>query len=131
MLYCTLHPVGPSAHIYVSLSEEGARFPLSMVSSGVWAEEIPLDHAHNLREVGSGTATMKSDLERIGYLGSTPASYRSTPMAAHFELHIEQGPILEAEKQKVGIVTGVQAYKWFTIDVDGRGQHSRVTKHSP
>ncbi len=76
-------------------SEEGARFPISMVSSGVWAEKIPLTRAHFLPEVGGGTATMRSELERIGYLGSTPASYRSMPLAAHFELHIEQGPILE------------------------------------
>jgi hydantoinase/carbamoylase family amidase len=93
-----------------------------MVASGVWAEEIPLDRAHNLQEVGSGTATMKSELERIGYLGSVPASYRSIPIAAHFELHIEQGPILEAEKRKIGVVEGVQAYRWFTIDVTGRGK---------
>ncbi|OTB00880.1 hypothetical protein M426DRAFT_26111 [Hypoxylon sp. CI-4A] len=108
-------------------NEEGARFPLSMSSSGVWAEEIPLDRAHNLQEVGSGTATMKSELERIGYLGSTPASYRSVPMAAHFELHIEQGPILETEKQKVGVVKGVQAYKWFTVNIQGRDAHTGTT----
>ncbi|KAI0395476.1 hypothetical protein F5Y17DRAFT_191737 [Xylariaceae sp. FL0594] len=109
-------------------NEEGARFPISMVSSGVWAEEVALEIAHNLREVGSGgTATMKSELERIGYLGSIPASYRSTPMAAHFELHIEQGPLLEAEGQKIGVVHGVQAYKWFTVGVDGRDAHTGTT----
>lgn len=43
-------------------------------------------------------------------------------MTAHFELHIEQGPILEAEEEKIGVVQGVQAYKWFTIDVEGRGK---------
>ncbi|KAL1876464.1 hypothetical protein Daus18300_002708 [Diaporthe australafricana] len=102
-------------------NEEGARFPMSMSSSGVWADFIPLEKAHSLQEVGGGTATMRSELERIGYLGSVPASYRSTPMSAHFELHIEQGPILEAERQKIGVVQGVQAYKWFTIDVEGRG----------
>lgn len=101
-----------------------------MVSSGVWAEEIALERAHNVQEVGGGTATMKSELERIGYLGSTPASYRSMPMAAHFELHIEQGPILETEQQKVGVVKGVQAYKWFTVDVHGRGTHAPLL-HPP
>ncbi len=93
-----------------------------MVSSGVWAEELPLERVHSLEEVGGGGATMKGELERIGYLGSTPASYRLTPMAAHFELHIEQGPVLEAEQQKIGIVVGVQAYRWFTVDVVGQGQ---------
>lgn len=93
-----------------------------MVSSGVWAEEIPLELAHNLQEVGGGTATMKTELKRIGYLGHVPASHRSSPMAAHFELHIEQGPILETERRKIGVVKGVQAYKWFTVDVTGRGE---------
>jgi hypothetical protein len=93
-----------------------------MISSGVWAEQIPLERAHSLKEVGTGTATMKEELERIGYLGTTPASYRSTPMTAHFELHIEQGPILESANQKIGVVQGVQAYRWYTVDVSGRGK---------
>lgn len=98
-----------------------------MVSSGVWAGEIPLERAHSLVEVGGGTATMKSELARIDYLGSIPASHKSIPMAAHFELHIEQGPILETEKRKVGIVKGVQAYRWFTVEVRGRDTHTGTT----
>jgi hydantoinase/carbamoylase family amidase len=110
-------------------NEEGARFPKSMLSSGVWAESIPLEDAHNLKSVipSNDTATLKSELERIGYLGSTPASYKATPMAAHFELHIEQGPILEAERRRIGVVKGVQAYKWFTITVRGRDSHTGAT----
>lgn len=92
-----------------------------MMASGVWAEQIPVDHAHSMKEV-DGNATVKSELERIGYLGNTPASHKSTPMGAHFELHIEQGPILERASQKIGVVQGVQAYKWFTIDIQGRGK---------
>lgn len=94
-----------------------------MVSSGVWAEAIPLQRVYDTQEVGGGTATVKSELQRIGYLGQIPASFRSTPMSAHFELHIEQGPILEAEKQKIGVVQGVQAYRWYTIDIKGRGSN--------
>lgn len=108
-------------------NEEGARFPKSMVSSGVWAGAIPLEDAHNLREVHPGTATMASELARIGYLGSTPASHEATPMAAHFELHIEQGPLLEMANKKIGVVTGVQAYKWFTVKVKGRDTHTGTT----
>lgn len=91
-------------------NEEGARFPMMAVSSGVWAEAVPLETAWNLAEVSPGEdgerKTMKQELERIGYLGTQPASYKSFPMAAHFEVHIEQGPILEAEKRRVGIVKG-------------------------
>lgn len=122
----TTYPVG----VVNWTNEEGARFPKSMVSSGVWAESIPLEDAHNLKSVipANDTATMKSELERIGYLGSVPASYKSTPMAAHFELHIEQGPILEAENRRVGVVRGVQAYRWFTVTVQGRDSHTGATQ---
>lgn len=92
-----------------------------MMGSGVWAGKIPLETAYNATSVIGEELTLKSELERIGYLGATPASYESMPMAAHFELHIEQGPILEAEEKKIGVVQGVQAYKWFTVEVQGRG----------
>ena len=121
----TAYPVG----VVNWTNEEGARFPMSMVSSGVWAESVPLEKAHNLKSVipSNDTATMRSELERIGYLGEVPASHKSTPMAAHFELHIEQGPILEAEDRRVGVVQGVQAYKWFTVTVKGRDSHTGAT----
>jgi hypothetical protein len=92
------------------------------MSSGVWAERIALDQAHSAQEVGGGSATVKSELERIGYLGAVPASYRSVPMGAHFELHIEQGPVLESTGRKIGVVQGVQSYKWLTVDIQGRGK---------
>ncbi len=95
-----------------------------MMASGVWAGAIPLERAHSLQEVGGGIATVRAELERIGYLGSIPASHEAMPMAAHFELHIEQGPILEREKQKIGIVKGVQAYRWYTVEVKGQGKRS-------
>lgn len=116
--------------------EEGARFPISMVSSGVWAGKIPLEKAHNIREVptvaslptaASAPETMKSALEKIGYLGSTPCSHTAYPIAAHFELHIEQGPYLTTASQRVGVVTAVQAYRWYRINVTGRGTHTGTT----
>lgn len=108
-------------------NEEGARFPISMVSSGVWAGAIPLETAYNLVEVGGGSATQKSELERIGYLGTIPASYKSNQIGAHFELHIEQGPILEQSQGKIGAVEGVQAFKWFIVTVKGRDCHTGTT----
>lgn len=121
----TSYPVG----VVNWTNEEGARFPMSMVSSGVWAGSVPLEKAHSLRSVipANDTATMKSELERIGYLGPLPASHKSTPMAAHFELHIEQGPILESSDRRIGVVEGVQAYKWFTITISGHSSHTGAT----
>lgn len=102
------------------------------VSSGVWAGSVPLEVAWNCREVtnsssASSPKTLKQELERIGFLGEVPASYVAQPMAAHFELHIEQGPILEDENQKIGVVTGGQAYSWFEIEVKGRDSHAGTT----
>ncbi|PWY94423.1 beta-alanine synthase [Aspergillus sclerotioniger CBS 115572] len=117
-------------------NEEGARFPISMVSSGVWAECIPLSRAHELKEVptvaslptaASAPESMKSALEKINYLGSVPCSYKQTPMAAHFELHIEQGPHLVSAGQHVGVVTAVQAYRWFHLTIFGRDTHTGTT----
>jgi hydantoinase/carbamoylase family amidase len=112
-------------------NEEGARFPMMAVSSGVWAEAVPLETAWTLAEVSAGEdgrkRTMKEELERIGYLGPTKATYRENPIAAHFEVHIEQGPILENEKRRVGVVKGVQAFKWFEVTVKGRDTHAGTT----
>jgi hydantoinase/carbamoylase family amidase len=115
----------------MNFSEEGARFPMVTVSSAVWAGEIPLETAWNCKEVtptaGQKPQTLKQELERIGFLGEVPASYTVQPMAAHFEIHIEQGPILEDGGLKVGIVTGAQAYNWYEIEVKGRDSHAGTT----
>lgn len=107
-----------------------------MISSGVWAECIPLSRAHDLKEVptvaslptaSSAPETMKSALEKINYLGTVPCSYKETPMAAHFELHIEQGPHLVSAGQRIGVVTAVQAYRWFRLNIVGRDTHTGTT----
>lgn len=101
------------------------------VASGVWAGAIPLETAWNLAEVtppaGDTPQNMKQELARIGYLGPTPASHTTFPIAAHFELHIEQGPILEDTKRKIGVVTGAQAHSWFEVVVSGSDGHAGTT----
>ncbi len=49
------------------------------------------------------------------------------PLSAFFELHIEQGPILEAEKKDIGIVTGVQGVRWLEVTVTGQEAHTGAT----
>lgn len=112
-------------------SEEGARFPMITMASGVWAGSIALEKAWNCAEVtapsGGTPQTVKQELERIGFLGDIPASHEAQPIAAHFELHIEQGPILEDEERKVGVVTGAQACQWYEVEVRGRDSHAGTT----
>lgn len=70
---------------------------------------------------------MLDALKQTGYLGTTPCHYRDNPIRCHFELHIEQGPHLEASGKKIGIVTAVQAMQWFSIRVSGIEGHSGTT----
>ncbi|KAF8918040.1 hypothetical protein CPB85DRAFT_1408297 [Mucidula mucida] len=108
-------------------NEEGARFPKSLIASHIWAGLSPLESGWTLQDVANPKLTMKSELERIDFLGDLECSYKVNPLAAHFELHIEQGPMLEEQNVKVGVVQGGQAYKWFTLDIEGSAAHTGTT----
>jgi len=64
-------------------------------------------------------------IEAIGWRGTHKAG--STKLSAYFELHIEQGPILEAESKTIGVVTGVQGMRWYEATITGREAHSGST----
>ena len=87
-------------------NEEGGRFGPSMMGSGVWAGVLPV--GGGLRETDAEGVTVGTALDGIGYR-RTGASRR--PVDAYFELHIEQGPMLESEGKPIGIVTG-GARRW-------------------
>ncbi|PWY83338.1 amidase [Aspergillus heteromorphus CBS 117.55] len=111
-------------------NEEGARFPKSMCSSGVWAGATPIEEAWGLTDIFNPTVTLRSELERHGFLGSVACSSDPAmgyPLGAHFELHIEQGPILEEARKSIGVVCGAQGYRWLTITVTGRDAHTGTT----
>ncbi|ODV66836.1 beta alanine synthase [Hyphopichia burtonii NRRL Y-1933] len=112
-------------------NEEGARFPMSIMASSLWSEQVDKKTIYNLKSVtDSEPVTVEHELKRIGYLGDTKASYKHNPIAAHFEIHIEQGPILENEHKEIGIVTGVQAYAWYKVKVSGKASHTGTTPFS-
>ena len=98
-------------------NEEGSRFAPAMLSSGVFAGVFDTAYAYG-REDREGQR-FGSELERIGYKGEIPCG--SHTLGAHFELHIEQGPILEAEAKTIGVVTGVQGMRWYEVTVTGIG----------
>ncbi|KAL2834573.1 hypothetical protein BJY01DRAFT_239150 [Aspergillus pseudoustus] len=108
-------------------NEEGARFPKSMCSSGVWAGAISIKDSWKLRDIHDQDVTLKSELERHGYLGGIPASHEAYPLGAHFELHIEQGPILQDTGRSIGVVTGAQGYRWLKFTVTGQDAHTGTT----
>jgi N-carbamoyl-L-amino-acid hydrolase len=104
-------------------NEEGSRFAPAMVSSGVFAGVFDKQYAYD-RTDREGLR-LGDELERIGYKGDVPVG--SHKLAAFFELHIEQGPILEAEEKTIGIVTGVQGIGWYEVTVTGRDCHAGST----
>jgi len=106
-------------------NEEGARFPPAMLCSGVWGGAFTTEYAQS-RTDPSGV-TLGQELEAIGYLGPTPCSYEANPLLAHFEVHIEQGPILDAAEQAVAVVQGVQSIKWYNVSITGREAHTGTT----
>jgi len=105
-------------------NEEGSRFSPAMVGSGVFAGVFGL--AEGLARPDNVTGvTLGSELERIGFAGPEPVGGR--PLAAYFEAHIEQGPILEAAGLPIGVVTGAQGQRWYEITVTGQEAHAGPT----
>jgi N-carbamoyl-L-amino-acid hydrolase len=117
--YTTRHPL----EVVDWTNEEGSRFAPAMVASGVFGGAFTRDYAWSRTDrdgISFGDA-----LARIGYRGDTVCGGRRP--AAYFELHIEQGPILEAARETIGVVTGIQGIKWVDITVTGQASHSGTT----
>jgi N-carbamoyl-L-amino-acid hydrolase len=104
-------------------NEEGARFAPAMLASGVFAGVLDRDWAYDRRDAQG--KRFGDELERIGWKG--PEKVGARKMHAFFELHIEQGPILEAEGKEIGVVTHGQGLRWIQCTVTGKGQHTGST----
>ncbi len=104
-------------------NEEGSRFAPAMVASGVYAGVFTLDYG--LSRADADGKTMGEELARIGYAGTEPVGGR--PVHAFFETHIEQGPILEAEGQTIGVVTDAQGQRWYELVLTGQESHAGPT----
>ena len=115
----TRHPI----EICMWTNEEGSRYAPAMVGSGVFAGVVPLDVALAMKDVDG--KVFGEELTRIGYAGSAPVGGR--PVHALFELHIEQGPILEEAGIDIGIVTAANGQKWYEITLEGVESHAGPT----
>jgi beta-ureidopropionase / N-carbamoyl-L-amino-acid hydrolase len=104
-------------------NEEGSRFAPAMLASGVFAGVFTPDYAYS--RVDSDGKKFGDELSRIGYRGPEKAGART--FSAMFELHIEQGPILEDEQKMIGIVQGVQGMRWYEVTVTGQEAHTGAT----
>ncbi|WP_368185208.1 Zn-dependent hydrolase [Aestuariibius sp. HNIBRBA575] len=104
-------------------NEEGTRYAPAMLSSGVFAGMHTQDWAY-ARQDAEGK-TFGAELERIGWRGEEEVGARK--MHAFFELHIEQGPILEAEGKDIGVVTHGQGLSWTQVTITGKDSHTGST----
>jgi N-carbamoyl-L-amino-acid hydrolase len=123
----TLHDLGYETNAPIEIvnwtNEEGARFAPAMLASGVFAGVFPAGYAHSRADRDG--RTFGEELQRIGYQGREKAGSRK--FSAMFELHIEQGPILEDEGRMIGIVQGVQGIRWYEVTVTGQAAHTGTT----
>lgn len=104
-------------------NEEGARFPPAMLGSGVFGGAIGLEEG--LGSTSMDGTRLGDELQRIGYSG--PELPGARPIGRYLEPHIEQGPILEAGGDVIGVVTGVQGIRWYDVTIDGQESHAGTT----
>jgi beta-ureidopropionase / N-carbamoyl-L-amino-acid hydrolase len=115
----TLHPI----EVAVWCNEEGCRFPAAMMGSAVWSGRMPLDNAYALTDRDG--RSVRQELERALVNVTTPMMRQ--PVKAAFEVHIEQGPVLEQRAKHIGIVTGVQHMSRHEVVVVGQEAHAGPT----
>ncbi|HHG8773748.1 TPA: M20 family metallo-hydrolase [Raoultella planticola] len=104
-------------------NEEGARFAPAMLASGVWSGQF--SEAWALAREDRDGISVGAALEAIGYRGARPA--QAFPLHACYEVHIEQGPILEEEGVDIGLVQAAMGQRWFTITLEGFAAHAGTT----
>jgi N-carbamoyl-L-amino-acid hydrolase len=123
----TLHQAGYATNAPIEIvnwtNEEGARFAPAMLASGVFAGVFTPEYAFSRTDRDG--KKFGEELDRIGYRGKEKAGARK--FAAMFELHIEQGPILDDEGRMIGIVQGVQGMRWYEVTVTGQEAHTGAT----
>jgi N-carbamoyl-L-amino-acid hydrolase len=104
-------------------NEEGTRFAPAMMASGVFADQFTKEWAY--AKTDAEGKTFGEELERIGWKGDEKVGSRK--MHAFLELHIEQGPILEAEEKDIGVVTHGQGLSWTQVTITGKESHTGST----
>ncbi|WP_085726675.1 Zn-dependent hydrolase [Pseudomonas sp. R37(2017)] len=104
-------------------NEEGVRYQPDMMGSLVHAGGMPLEEA--LDSIGTDGTRLGDELERIGYAG--PLEPGAIAPHEYIELHIEQGPILEAEGKSIGVVENLQGISWQQVEIKGNANHAGTT----
>ena len=112
----TLAPI----EVVVWTDEEGARFGGGTIGSGAFAGRYDVETG--LGRADNDGITVAKALAAIGYAGDAPVG--GYPVEAFYEVHIEQGPILERDGVPIGVVLGAQGGRNFRVTVDGEEGHA-------
>jgi N-carbamoyl-L-amino-acid hydrolase len=104
-------------------NEEGSRFAPAMMASAVYAGDFSTDDILQRRDA-DGTSVGEA-LDTIGYRGAEPVG--TIKLGSFVELHIEQGPILEAESKTIGVVDHGQGIVWYNGTITGFASHAGAT----
>lgn len=104
-------------------NEEGSRFPPAMMASAGYAGIYEVNTLLSAKDAEGNI--FGDELDKIGWKGSETVG--SQKFHCYYELHIEQGPILETEEVDIGIVTHGQGLKWLEVKLSGVEQHTGTT----
>ncbi|MGB0865125.1 MAG: Zn-dependent hydrolase [Granulosicoccaceae bacterium] len=113
------HPI----ELCVWTNEEGARFAPAMLASGVYSGKFSLDYG--LSQEDRDGISVGAALDAIGYRGEQAVGAREH--REFYELHIEQGPVLENQELEIGVVSGVLGMRWYDLTLNGTPAHAGPT----
>ncbi len=123
----TIHDVNieteAPVEIVVWTNEEGSRFAPAMIASGVYAGLFDKEYAW--ARADSDGKTIGEELDRIGYKGEKACGEHI--IGSLLEAHIEQGPVLEANNNQIGVVQGGQGVRWYDLTIKGQDSHAGST----
>lgn len=117
------HPI--TAMVWTN--EEGSLYPPAMMSSGVLCGKFDKEKMLNSKSIVDGKTTFGEALQKSGYIGDEKNRLNSNDYKCMLEFHIEQGPILEANKKEVGVVTCVLGMVNYRIKTYGQADHAGTT----
>jgi N-carbamoyl-L-amino-acid hydrolase len=104
-------------------NEEGSRFAPATMASAAYAGDYTTENI--LARTDAAGVSVGEALDTIGYRGEEPVGARK--FGAFVELHIEQGPLLEAENKIIGVVDRGQGITWYDGKITGFESHAGTT----
>lgn len=112
--------------VAVWTNEEGSRFQPPMMGSAVFTGALPIDSAMGTvdRQGMPVEQALAETMKSVQGVGTRDLGF---PVHAYLEAHIEQGPVLEGSGNTIGVVTGIQGLRWYTVDVTGQEGHAGTT----